>query len=190
MDTSERIYWISGPDQLAALASSVRQEIVDVVCTSGPCSIAELGTFLGRAPNRLYYHVRMLVKVGLLVEAGARGEGRSEEILYRTPSRRMRLDTRERDSEKDALFVKIVSGAMRAAERDLKGALERGEPFGQGSKTHTGATRTKGWLSAQDVARVNNLIDEIVEIYLTGERRPGARLSSFTSCRSRLESEE
>ena len=190
MSTSERIYWISHPDQLALLHSGLRQEIVDVVCVSGPCSIAELGAYLGRAPNTLYYHVRMLVEAGLLLEAGTRGEGRSEEQTYATPSRHMQLDTRERDPEKDAHFVKIAAGAMRAAARDLKATLERGEPLGKGQGKHTGYTRTKGWLTKDDVARVNRLLDEITSIYLHGERRPGARLASFTSCRSRLDASD
>ena len=51
--------------------------------------IAELAEDLGRAPDSLYYHMRVLQRVGLVVPRGTRGEGVREEALYATPGVRM-----------------------------------------------------------------------------------------------------
>src|SRR5262245_47733719 len=77
---------ITGATAVAALASPVRQEIIDTLEALGGATIAELAGALGRPADGLYYHVRRLVRAGLLVGAG------SPEV-YRTP-RTLRLDYR------------------------------------------------------------------------------------------------
>ncbi|HYV40165.1 MAG TPA: helix-turn-helix domain-containing protein, partial [Thermoanaerobaculia bacterium] len=62
-----RTYSITRPDQLAALASPVRQEIVDVLAGMPRAPIAAIAAALGRPANGLYYHVRELVRVGLVL---------------------------------------------------------------------------------------------------------------------------
>ena len=61
--------------QIEALASPARQEVADGLQAIGPCSIADLADLLGRAPDSLYYHVRKLEKVGLVVARGTRETG-------------------------------------------------------------------------------------------------------------------
>ena len=58
---------IAEPRQIRALASSTRQDIVDTIAAIGPCSVAELARALGRSADGLYYHIRVLTRVGLLV---------------------------------------------------------------------------------------------------------------------------
>ena len=70
--------------QLKALVSPVRQDIVDTLQTLGTASTTDLAEQLGRPADGLYYHVRALLKAGLVVPAGTRPQGGRNEALYRT----------------------------------------------------------------------------------------------------------
>src|SRR5262245_46892405 len=50
----KRSYVVSRADQLRALRSPLRQEIIDAVAASGPRSVAELAEILGRPADALY----------------------------------------------------------------------------------------------------------------------------------------
>ena len=58
---------IADVGQIRALASSIRQDIVDTVAATGPCSVADVARTLGRPADGLYYHVKHLLGAGLLV---------------------------------------------------------------------------------------------------------------------------
>ena len=83
-----RTYRIRRTEQIEALASPVRQEIVDALQVSGACPIAEVAAQLGRAPDSLYYHVRHLERVGLVVRRGVRRNGQRDEALFGVPGAR------------------------------------------------------------------------------------------------------
>src|SRR5512143_8280 len=85
----ERSFTISRPDQIAALASPIRQEILDALAGMPGSSVASIADALGRPADSLYYHLRALARVGLVVPAG-RGRARSE-ALYRTIAPNLRL---------------------------------------------------------------------------------------------------
>src|SRR5262245_59943954 len=80
------IFTIRSKAQLAAISSPVRQEILDGVQALGPGSIAEVAKLLGRPADSLYYHVRTLERLGLLVRTGERRNGRRDEALYDVPA--------------------------------------------------------------------------------------------------------
>ena len=54
-------------EQLASLSSPVRSRIVESLSVHGPSSVREIAERLGRLPESLYYHLRPLVEVGIVV---------------------------------------------------------------------------------------------------------------------------
>jgi len=80
------------PAQVRALVGPVRQELVDVLESAGPSSVAELGAHLGRPADALYHHLRRLEKVGLVVERERRKEGRHVFAVYDLARRPVRLN--------------------------------------------------------------------------------------------------
>src|SRR3954463_6659873 len=66
---------IADARQIRALASPIRQDILDAVTAIGPCSVAQLAVALGKPADGLYYHIRRLLDVGLLMEVAADGGG-------------------------------------------------------------------------------------------------------------------
>ena len=159
---------IDRPAQLRALAAPVRQEVLDVLSAAGPCSMAELGERLGRAPDALYFHVRRLVRVGLVVEVERRKVGRHAFAVYDAVGRPMRID-RKRARRED--LQAVVRGILRLAIRDYERASGDASAVGEGpARNHCGA-RVHGWLDERQLTRVNELLEELDQLIREG--RPG-----------------
>lgn len=162
--------------QIEALASPARQEVADGLQAIGPCSIADLADLLGRAPDSLYYHVRKLEKVGLVVARGTRETGRRTEALYDVPGR-LALDTEPRTKRERGALLGVVGAALRIGERDYRAALESGRAIhGRGPDRNAWGGRVKGWLAPREVAEVRRHVEALSEILARGRKRPGANL--------------
>jgi hypothetical protein len=173
------IFTIRTRAQLAAIASPVRQEILDGVQAIGPCSIAAAAELLGRPADALYYHVRTLERLGLLVQAGTRRNGRRDEALYDVPNRPLRIRYEPADPANRAVVRRAVAAAVRLSQRDFDGALASGEFVAHGPRRSAWGGRVKGWLTPAELARVNGHIDQISRLIGRAGRPKGARLHSF-----------
>ena len=166
--------------QIEALASGARQELVDALQTLGPCSIAELGAHLGRASDSLYYHVRLLARAGLVVERGSRRSGARDEALWDVPGR-LALDVEPRTARERRTLLRLVSSALRLAERELRAALEGGAAvFRRGPARNAWGARTKGWLTRDELAQVRAHLEAVSALVQDARPRRGARLCSLT----------
>jgi DNA-binding transcriptional ArsR family regulator len=145
-------------DQLAALASAGRQEILDVLAEMGTVSVAELAAALGRPPDALYFHLRALTRVGLVRQAGHRGTGRRTEALFRTVARELWLDYTPRTPSHHRRIAAIVRSMLRIGIRDFDRALATSGVSVSGGHRELWALRTTGRLSLPQVARVNRAI--------------------------------
>jgi len=171
-------YIIRAKKQLAALASSVRQEIVDVLSQMGIVSVAELAAALGRPADAIYYHLRVLQRCGLVLHAGNRNQGRGQEELFRTVSPDLRLEYRAGKSGNSREITAIVSSMLRLGTRDFRRAFHRGDAKVSGPARELWALRTTGWLSPDKLVRVNKSISSL-ELPISMPRRKG-RLYAIT----------
>jgi DNA-binding transcriptional ArsR family regulator len=155
-------HFVENKPQLAALASAVRQEIVDVLPRLGTSSIAGLAEALGRPPDALYYHIRALLRVGLIVRAGSAQKGRRQESLYRAiaPQLELRLDPRSPARQKAASA--IVSSMMRMGIRDYGRSVKREDVVASGPDRELWALRTTGWLPPASVAKITRSIQHLM----------------------------
>src|SRR5262245_60801030 len=113
------VYVVRKPEQLAALRSPVRQEIIFGLAPARIRTVAELASVLGRSPHSLYHHVRVLERVGLIFNMGIERLNRRDEALYATAGRRLRI---HRDPGSPAFqrnMRGLVAGMLRLTERDL-----------------------------------------------------------------------
>jgi hypothetical protein len=170
---------ISRPRQIAALASPARQEIVDAIEASGPCSAGELAEVLGRAQDGLYYHIRELVRVGLLVEVGRRPTARREESVYDLVGRPLELRYAPGRTRSTADVGRVVAAMLRLAHRSFAAALRGGQVRAQGPDRNIWAARAKAWLTPSDIREINEHMRAVREIARRG-RREGTALHSVT----------
>ncbi len=157
-------YWVLRRDQLLCLVSAARMDMVDQLAGRGPLSIRELAAALGVQPSAVYHHLRKLLAVDLVREAGARVVNRKSEKLYETPSRRMRLRRALEDPANAEIMQRFIEALCRQAERDFAGGLKAGGVAAPGPARDLGFFRMVARPTPQALARLNGLLDEIAEL--------------------------
>lgn len=177
---TRKIYAISRPDQLAAIASPVRQEIVDVLAGMPGAPVSAIAVALGRPADALYYHLRELVRVGLVAPSG-RGRGRRRpEALYRTvaPVLTVAYDSAPRANVERV--SRAIAAMLRLGTRDFRRAFSSGDVVVSGPGRELWAGRLTGWLDGTDIARVNRLLKRIPRILHGSRAGSGRRLFAVT----------
>lgn len=164
-------YRIKRPDQIAALESAVRQEIVDTIQAAGPRSAPEISALMGRPADALYYHLKRLVGVGLLVIRATRRTGRRDEAVYDLAGHPLVLDYPVRARGREHPLARLVRSMLRTGERDFQAAVGTDQARPDGDRRNLWAGRRHAWLSARDLERVNGLVDQLVSI-MTRARKP------------------
>ena len=109
MSKRDPVHTIYSKKELMALASSARQEIIDVLAQMGIVSVAELAETVGRPADTLYYHLRILKKAGLVIHCGSRVIQGRREALYR--ARNLNIDY-EAARQKNANALTAVASSM------------------------------------------------------------------------------
>jgi predicted ArsR family transcriptional regulator len=171
---------ISDTRQIDALASPARQEIIDTLEAAGPCSAAELGALLGRAPDSLYFHLKQLENVALVKRTERDiGRGRTEAV-YAPASHDLRLTQAVFAPENTPSLIRLLRSMFRITTRDLEDALESGMARVRGKKCNFRAARLKAWLTPEQIVEVNEHIDAIMTVMRQGERPAGGQLHAVS----------
>lgn len=168
-------YPIDKVAQIRLLASPVRQEVIDALQAAGPCSMSELAELLGRPADALYFHVRRLVRTGLVIEVANRKSGRHVAAMYDVPARPMLMDYRITRHPKgcDAVSA-VVRGALKLSIREFEGALREGRRMTVGSGRSLWGGRAKGWLTRDEQIEVTRLLESLTAIFHNARPRKGA----------------
>ena len=161
MAKREPVYVIFGKKELSALASSARQEIIDVLGQMGTVSVAELAETLGRPADTLYYHLRILTKAGLVQSVGSRLKDGRPEALFR--SRNLSIDYEAARQANERGLIGVASSMLRLGIRDFQDALRDRDVVVGGKQRELWSARKTGWLTKQELGRVNALIQELLD---------------------------
>lgn len=149
--------------ELASLASAARQEIVDVLAEMGTVSIGEIAAALGRPADALYFHVRALMRAGLVQPAGYRLRGARKEALFRTVAAELVLLYNPDSATNRRAVTAAVSSMLRLGDRDFRRAFQGGNVMVSGARRELWALRKAGRLSSEKLARVNQLIKKLAD---------------------------
>ncbi|HEX8876483.1 MAG TPA: helix-turn-helix domain-containing protein [Phycisphaerales bacterium] len=166
-----------------AIVAPLRQEIVDALDAAGPCSIARLAELLGRPADSLYFHLRKLERVGLVIETERRREGRHVFRVYDVPAHPVSL--RYGEPIRAADLSGIARSAFRAASKEFSQAARDPEIVTEpGPRRALWMGRAKGWLTERELAQANTLLGELLALVRAanarGGQRDGARLFGVT----------
>jgi len=171
-------YVITRGPQLRALASSTRQEILDVLARLGVASVAEIAGALGRPADGIYYHLRVLRRVGLVTSPDGRSRGGRPEALFRARAPEMALGYGASPAKNARAVTRIVASMLRLGIRDFRSAFTAGPFRVQGPRRELWALRTTGWLSPAAVGDLNRRIHGITRA--AARTRRGQRLYGVT----------
>jgi hypothetical protein len=181
MKFSTKRYLVRDEGQLRALASPVRQAIIDAVVAAGPCAMKDIAAYVGRPANALYHHVHALRQVGLLTERPAKaGRGRPG-VLFDVPGRPMVIRYEPEVTRTGPPMRRIVNAMTRAAARDFAKGYRRGVAV-SGETRSLWAARSEAWLTDAELRAVNRMLVRAIRLVQTGAPRAGApaRLHSLT----------
>lgn len=155
---------VEKPREIALLAAPARQELIDTLeALGGEASVATLAAQLGRPADGLYYHLRLLLRGGLLDELPDEGDGRR----YRTKAEqgaRLQLRYRGGRNAGAAAMEKVGASMLRIASRDFASALREGDVVTDGPEREICASRTKGWVDSKDLAEINRLLGRALQL--------------------------
>lgn len=162
---------VSGSEQIALLASPVRQDLLDTLeALGGEADVATVAAQLGRPPDGLYYHFELLAKAGLLQRLDDDGGARRYRIgLGRGAP--LKLDYGS-DAESSEAVGRVVDKLLQAARRDFHAALREQDTLKEGPERELWAGRNKGWVNTRDLAEANRLLARLQQL-LQGPRRAG-----------------
>jgi DNA-binding transcriptional ArsR family regulator len=153
-----RTYRVTRLAQIAALASPVRLEILEALTTRPTFSVARIAEQIGRRADGLYYHLKELVRVGLVLPVGRSPGRRRSEALYRAVARRVAV-AYEPGSPGNVVRVNEMAAALlRLGARDFRRGFRIGNVVVAGPRRELWVGRATGRLSAAGLARVNRLL--------------------------------
>ena len=171
---------IRQPRQIALLAAPARQELIDTLeSLGGEASVAALAAHLGRPADSLYYHLRLLVRGGLLEELPDDGEGRRYRT-HATDGARLRLQYATGASAKAAAVGRVAASMLRIAGRDFTAALADPDTVTAGELRELWASRSKGWVGPKELAEINALLARLLEVLHRPRRDDSDRLVALT----------
>ena len=171
-------YLVRHQKQLKALIAAARQEVIDVLSQMGTVSVSELAAALNRPPDALYFHLRALIRAGLVRQVRFRSSGRKKESLYRTPAPELVLAYEPANRGNRKALSRIVASMLRLGIRDFTAALSPGNAIVSGRYRELWASRKTGWLSLAEIRNVNRSISELNGRFSAHSR--GGRLYAIT----------
>ncbi|MEZ4588956.1 MAG: winged helix-turn-helix domain-containing protein [Gemmatimonadales bacterium] len=165
---------------LEALGSPARQELITALAGE-PLTVRELGQRLGRSRQALYYHLGALERAGLVAVKGHVGEGRSRERRYGVVSREMILGARRNDEEELEHAVQAAHAMLRLTSREMAAAVRESPKRRPRPERELMALRGKAWLTAAELKRLNQLLDQAYRVVAGGTKPRGdGRLYALT----------
>jgi DNA-binding transcriptional ArsR family regulator len=152
---------------LKALASPARIEVVEVMQISGPATVAEISTQLGRAPDSLYHHLKQLEKAGIVERQGTKLSGGRSGAVYALCGREVGAESNDESTSDERAAMADLGGAiLRLSERDMRSALTVDWPPStdfEGMAEFPFVQRTKAWLTPDEAQQLNAKVGELLD---------------------------
>lgn len=158
------------PRVLGALASPLRQDILVVLENSGPTSVAELARRIGRRPDALYHHLRVLERVEMVRQAGGGPTGGRPGSVWRVTAHPIQVRAEHDAAPPAPLADRVVGALTRAGARDFGRAFRR-HLARRGPRPD--AMRYCVWLDGREHARMRQALEALIRRFQSYEPRAG-----------------
>jgi DNA-binding transcriptional ArsR family regulator len=149
------------PKQLAAIATPLRQRMFTTMVALGEFSVAELADEMERSASALYYHLKALLEVGLVLEVGVAATGRRHTKVYAPIAKRVRVVQAEPRAANLAAMQKSVRATFRSAERGCLAALALPDCQTSGSGRNMQLQQFTARLSKKRLREISDKLKEI-----------------------------
>ena len=160
--------------EVGALTSPTRHAVYRVILGQGEASVREIAAQLGNHPASLYKHIDHLEEAGLIAEVGTRATGKRDARVFAVAKRLIKYQSD--NPELIEALNQFIQSELRHAGRKIAQSFEEGTAVtsGKGRDTYFGSSF--GWLTDEELAELNDLLDRMTELMDGKPRRPGTRL--------------
>jgi len=174
-------FFVKDVRQIRLLGSPLRQALIDTIVSSGPCNVGTLSRMLGRPMDRLYYHLRLLEKAGLVIARNVKPGVERRDTEFDVPGRPIQLQYDLRNAANRRAVAAVVRSIGRAAQTDFARSLNDPESVVSGSERNLWSGRAQARLSPAELAEVNRHVQDVMQIMANARGRiDGNRLLQFT----------
>lgn len=173
--------WGMRPEQVRALASAVRHDIIDQLIARGSLSVRELAESLQRKPTAIYRHLRLLERVRLVRAARAAPPRGRPGLRYRPAAALMRRARSLRRAGKQPLMARVARTLALQAGRDYARAFRSGHGRIEGPLRNHWFFRRLSAPSAAKLRRINALLDALAVLLWTPEAAAAPRPQELVS---------
>jgi DNA-binding transcriptional ArsR family regulator len=164
---------IRSVQQLRALASPMRHRIVAAFEALGRCTVRELADHLDVPAESLYYHLRVLTRAGLVVEAGTKPTERRLAQLYELISRDLEVRIEGASREFREAYGRMGSALLRWADRAHRAALHDARASQCGEGRQRTMVQFHPRLGPDAIVELNRRLDAIEAFLLESEDPEG-----------------
>ena len=171
---------IQDPAQLEALAEPTRFAIFETL-QLGPASIREIAERLDRPPGSLYRHMALLEALELVKRVEQVPTERRAAWVYASFHPFPALSYQPGNDDANRGLIKVVEALTQRATRELGEAVMNGTARTQGPQRNALASQFQGWLDQAELARVNELLEELTVLLRNGTRRADTELISLAT---------
>jgi hypothetical protein len=142
--------------------SPLRLALAEQFRHGGELSVRDLAARLEHPADGLYFHVRKLQKIGVLVAGSQRPGARRPEQLYRLAADRVGVDPRDTSRAARSAAMLGVMAVLRRSGREFVAGLRSGTAVTEGPRRELMAMRVKAWLDGAARVELNRRIDELI----------------------------
>ncbi len=181
MTQSRRL--LTKPRELQAIGHAARVEIIETLQLHGPSTVAEIGERLGRAPDSLYHHLRILDRSGLIKrqDDDRKGPGRRAAVYALTAVGFVaELAPGASRPFRDA-YAEASSAVLRTVTRDVAREVHARDTRSQGTARNFEIQRRKVHLNPQALRELNRHVDAIHRLLDDHAKQTNGSLFTFTN---------
>lgn len=161
--------------QWAAMASPIRIQIVDRLRMLGAAAVPAVAASLGRRPDGLYHHFRLLDRAGIIRADGWERIGSHAQALYRLAGE-IRFPIQSRTGRGLGTMRDVTGALFRSADRGVAAALAKGGLKEAGPEKDLWCRVHTARLGPADLAKVNALFAQVESVLVSAHDRPGDRV--------------
>ncbi|HCT44819.1 MAG: hypothetical protein CMJ35_02885 [Phycisphaerae bacterium] len=170
------LHVIYDADKMWVLASPIRVDVLNAVCSLERCSVADIAAFTGRTRTSLYPHIEQLLEAGLILEDEKRLAGKRYEQLYRPIARSVATKHNIKDPDNVAYHQSYGNAVGRLMARLHERATAQPDSVVRGPNRDTYAGIFSAWVDDESLEEVNEIVDRLWEISQSTHPGEGKRL--------------
>ncbi|MGN7471850.1 helix-turn-helix domain-containing protein [Brevibacillus sp. SAFN-007a] len=179
----KEFFEVTDPEALKSLAIAERVKILELFEDLEPRTAKQIATELGENAARLHYHVKELVRVGLLEQVDTRVKGSIVEKYYEPVAKVIQVKLQLMIEENAQQLSDVMFTPFRTTEKDLMRTLNRFVASDQDVRKEYQNTfafnLTEFYLSQEERNQLVDEISELLQKYKGFKNEPGRRKFKF-----------